>query len=356
MGKKIGLKEVLANEEGFFFFLFEHDRGLCQVLEAGPWFFGGKLLLLKKWYPQMKMVKDQVQKIPQWVQFYNVPLEFWTAACLSYIATSVGQPLYMDQLTAKCKRLGINKVCVEIYVNSDLLDSFDLGFSSGEVAVIGIKYPWKPLECFEGKTSGHSTSACPKKQGKQTAGGVSGPKLGRDKAPVNVTAKVHPVSVGVASVSPWMPVAGGKIESSSGVDKSGPSTVSMLPGVEELADVGVVQRPIQSVEVTHGKDGTAWRNVKMRRSGPSPKPGATTKSGATKNFSEVQVNSFSPLGVELEGAMFSSETASVVMADPQSSIAIDLNTVSSPVRVELDIDSNSCQERHRLTIHTHTQT
>lgn len=54
--------------------------------------------------------------------------------------------------------------------------------------------------------------------------------------------------------------------------------------------------------------------------------------------------------------MFSSETASVVMADPQSSIAIDLNTVSSPVRVELDIDSNSCQERHRLTIHTHTQT
>lgn len=42
---KFGLSDVLANDNGFFFFIFARDGDLFKVLEAGPWIIGGKLLV-----------------------------------------------------------------------------------------------------------------------------------------------------------------------------------------------------------------------------------------------------------------------------------------------------------------------
>lgn len=45
--EKFGICDVLSNEKGFFFFLFEGEK-FHQLLERGPWHFGGKLAS----YPQ----------------------------------------------------------------------------------------------------------------------------------------------------------------------------------------------------------------------------------------------------------------------------------------------------------------
>lgn len=39
--EKFGIREVLSNEKGFFFFLFEGER-FHELLERGPWHFKGK--------------------------------------------------------------------------------------------------------------------------------------------------------------------------------------------------------------------------------------------------------------------------------------------------------------------------
>lgn len=70
------LQEVLSNDKGFFFFMFKSREDFLRIIDLGPWHFGGKLLLLKKWEPGMVFEKEQLSKIPIWVQFYNIPFEY----------------------------------------------------------------------------------------------------------------------------------------------------------------------------------------------------------------------------------------------------------------------------------------
>ena len=51
----------------------------------------------------MNRNKENVAKILVWVQLHNVPLEYWTAKGLSYLASDVGTPLYADAVTESCK-------------------------------------------------------------------------------------------------------------------------------------------------------------------------------------------------------------------------------------------------------------
>ncbi|KAF7144738.1 hypothetical protein RHSIM_Rhsim04G0128800 [Rhododendron simsii] len=76
----------------------------CKVMESGPWPIAGNLMILKKWRPQMVLQKEQMSSIPICVHFSNVPLEFWNAEGLIYIASAIGEPLYADDKTetGKC--------------------------------------------------------------------------------------------------------------------------------------------------------------------------------------------------------------------------------------------------------------
>ncbi|XP_028087316.1 uncharacterized protein LOC114288025 [Camellia sinensis] len=100
MWKNKGLKEVLANGEGFIFFIFDNPECCFEVLEGGPWYIGGFNIILKKWKRMMKLSKDKVTKVPVWVRFYNIPLEYWDDDGLGRITSAVGNPLFTDQLTA----------------------------------------------------------------------------------------------------------------------------------------------------------------------------------------------------------------------------------------------------------------
>lgn len=64
----------------------------------------------------MSFEKEQLSKIPIWVQFSNVPLEFWNEEGLSYIASAVGVPLCADAAIESGKRLSYARICVEISV------------------------------------------------------------------------------------------------------------------------------------------------------------------------------------------------------------------------------------------------
>ncbi|KAF7126741.1 hypothetical protein RHSIM_Rhsim11G0147600 [Rhododendron simsii] len=136
--EKCGIREVLSNEKG-------------------------KLLILKLWYPHLKLEKEQLSTIPLWVHFFNVPLELWTGSGLSYVASSVGRPLYADHLTESGQRLSFAKICVEVDCSSPLPSSFDLKYANGDMVEIRVQYPWKPMMCSDYMVFGHGVSNCPKK-------------------------------------------------------------------------------------------------------------------------------------------------------------------------------------------------
>ena len=130
---KEGLQEVIAQANGFIFFLFASASGLNAILERGPWFIAGRFLVLKRWERNLNFSAEaSLSKLPVWVLLYNVPVEFWTQKGLSYISSALGKPLFADSATLSRRRLDFARVCIELDANSQLIEEFDLESGSSD--------------------------------------------------------------------------------------------------------------------------------------------------------------------------------------------------------------------------------
>ncbi|XP_028120127.1 uncharacterized protein LOC114317570 [Camellia sinensis] len=159
MWKNKGLVDILKNDDGFFFFMFENRDYCIDVLEGGPWYVGGFLLILKQWHRMMKLSKEDKKTIPIWVKFHNIPLEYWDGDGLGRIASAVGVPLFMDQLTSSGSRISFARVCVDISAVSEFPDSFII--TSGDVSMnIHVEYQGVPSRCMHCHVFGHETKTC----------------------------------------------------------------------------------------------------------------------------------------------------------------------------------------------------
>ncbi|CAL5357362.1 unnamed protein product [Camellia sinensis] len=161
--KNKDLKSVLSTSNGFVFFMFDTIDSSTAVVKDGPWFIGGYFIVLKKWHSMMKLSKDQLDKIPIWVKLFNVLMEYWGDNGLSRITSVIGEPLYMDKLTAHGDRVSFAKVCVEIGVDSILPADF-LIKCEGKSIEVRVKYLWKPAKCTKCKVFGHADDRCIKTQ------------------------------------------------------------------------------------------------------------------------------------------------------------------------------------------------
>ncbi|KAG5557275.1 hypothetical protein RHGRI_007517 [Rhododendron griersonianum] len=113
-----------------------------QIVEAGSWHFGGRLMVLQQWSPDLEFEKEGLNRLPIWVQLHDVPLQLWTAPGLSYIASSVVRPLYADGMTETGKRISYAKICVEVTVDSPLHHSDEIGEAAGVVNMAGPGKVW----------------------------------------------------------------------------------------------------------------------------------------------------------------------------------------------------------------------
>ncbi|GJX34225.1 zinc knuckle CX2CX4HX4C containing protein [Tanacetum coccineum] len=72
---KHGLKRIVMNSKGLFFFNFDSRAGLEAVLEGGPWFIRKSLIILKKWSMDTRLLKEELTLIPIWVKLHDVPIQ-----------------------------------------------------------------------------------------------------------------------------------------------------------------------------------------------------------------------------------------------------------------------------------------
>ncbi|GJS13016.1 zinc knuckle CX2CX4HX4C containing protein [Tanacetum coccineum] len=72
---KHGLKRIMMNSKGFFFFKFDSKAGLEAVLENGPWMIRNTLIILKNWSVSTSLLKEELTRIPIWVKLHDVPLQ-----------------------------------------------------------------------------------------------------------------------------------------------------------------------------------------------------------------------------------------------------------------------------------------
>ncbi|XVE75051.1 hypothetical protein DITRI_Ditri12bG0066400 [Diplodiscus trichospermus] len=125
--------------------------------------FKTSLLLSGNGNQVMSSLDFDLAKIPIWLHLRNVPLELFTRSGLSYIASAVGIPLYMDRITTSYQRLAYAKVCVEIKVSSEIPSSIEVRMKDGSPVSISMEVPWHQQRCKNCSLFGHSPNTCQRK-------------------------------------------------------------------------------------------------------------------------------------------------------------------------------------------------
>ncbi|GJZ72421.1 RNA-directed DNA polymerase, eukaryota, reverse transcriptase zinc-binding domain protein [Tanacetum coccineum] len=140
MWGKFGIRDIISDDNN-------HEDGMNNVLEQSPWLINGKPLVVQKWDPDMNIVKSEPKSIPMWVKMYNVPLEAWNVKGISSIASRVGKPVMMHQVTANMchsgvARLGYARVLVEIDAENGYTDKIEIIYRDADKNVKRSFWPW----------------------------------------------------------------------------------------------------------------------------------------------------------------------------------------------------------------------
>ncbi|GJU20786.1 zinc knuckle CX2CX4HX4C containing protein [Tanacetum coccineum] len=183
---KHGLKMIMMNAKGFFFFKFDTRAGLEAVLEGGPWMICNSPIILEKWSMDTSWLKEELTRISIWVKLHDVPLYVFEEDGISLIAT---------------------------LIEADLVDVATIGIPSltgdgSTKETIRVEYEWRPPTCDTCKIFGHIVDGCLKKvvatpRVNLTNDGVQQLKRYEPKAATSVPMKVVS-NMSSTSKSPFM--------------------------------------------------------------------------------------------------------------------------------------------------------
>ncbi|GJS91495.1 sodium/hydrogen exchanger 6 [Tanacetum coccineum] len=151
---KYGLKRIMVNAKGFFFFKFDSRTSLDAVLEEGPWMICNSLIILKKWSVNTSLKKEEMSRIPIWVKLHDVPIQVFKEDGISLISSYLGKLIMLDSYTTTmCKeswgRSSFARCLIEINAEVEFTESITIGIPELEGTdyikeTIRVKYEWKP--------------------------------------------------------------------------------------------------------------------------------------------------------------------------------------------------------------------
>lgn len=117
------------------------------MLNGGPYFVFGRLLLLKIRPFCFEFDKDCFSSMPNWVNLPDLPLECWSPDALSKIATKIGTPITTDRLTATMENMSYARVLVEVDVLKELIRSVHLKLPSRSSRAQRVVFEFEPKFC-----------------------------------------------------------------------------------------------------------------------------------------------------------------------------------------------------------------
>ncbi|GJZ30913.1 retrotransposon protein, putative, ty1-copia subclass [Tanacetum coccineum] len=171
-GKYGLINSMLDSSTGILSFPFGSMDGLDAMLENGPWFIRNNSLILKKWNPNVNLMKEDVGNVLVWVKLHGIPVTAFSEDSFSAISTRLGTPLMLDSYTSDMciqswGRSSYARALIEVPDNVELKDiivvampKFDgEGFYTCNVRV---EYEWKPPRCACCKVFGHVQDGCHK--------------------------------------------------------------------------------------------------------------------------------------------------------------------------------------------------
>lgn len=131
-----------------------------HILSQCLWQIDGQTMFVAKWAPGMNQEKPELSSVPVWLDFLDVPLQFFNEDALKEIAGLVGKPLYIHPSTLNLSNLEVAKVYTIIDPRKPLPEAVNARFESGDVRRIRVTSPWLPSVCGHCLKVGHTISRC----------------------------------------------------------------------------------------------------------------------------------------------------------------------------------------------------
>ncbi|GKC11853.1 RNA-directed DNA polymerase, eukaryota, reverse transcriptase zinc-binding domain protein [Tanacetum coccineum] len=130
MWNRFGLRDVIAENE-IFFFKFQDEEGIKEVINNGPWMVNNKPMYVQKWCIDMCLDKVEPKKLPVWVKMLKMPMEAWSVKGISALASSLGKLIIMDEVTTRMcvtsvRRIGFARVLIEIDAEKEIKDRIEI--------------------------------------------------------------------------------------------------------------------------------------------------------------------------------------------------------------------------------------
>ncbi|GJT74838.1 putative reverse transcriptase domain-containing protein [Tanacetum coccineum] len=135
--KKFGLVCVMMKSKGFFSFKFASIEGMNGVLENGLWFIRYAPIILKKWTPNVDLLKEDMNSFPIWVKFYDIPIVAFTADGLSVMDTKLGNPIMLNSYTSSMclqswGRMDYARALIDIRADRELKEDMIIAILNGK--------------------------------------------------------------------------------------------------------------------------------------------------------------------------------------------------------------------------------
>ena len=111
--------------------------------------------------PGMSPAMPVLIEAPVWLEFREVPPQFFNEESLVRVAGIVGDPLYLHPSTANLTDLEVAKVFTIVNLSVPLPEAVNAQFESGEVVRVGVSCPWLPPTCSFCNETGHTLRRCP---------------------------------------------------------------------------------------------------------------------------------------------------------------------------------------------------
>lgn len=132
-----------------------------RVLSQGMWHIEKQSMFVAKWEPGLQPELPELTSALVWLEFRNVPPQFYSEEALEHIAGLVGDPLFLHPNTANMLNLDVARVFTIVDPSKALPEAVNVRFESGHTQRIDVSCPWLPPTCEHYNEVGHSIKRCP---------------------------------------------------------------------------------------------------------------------------------------------------------------------------------------------------
>lgn len=150
-------------ESNLFSFQFSDRRDLERVLSMEPWTFNKHILVLKEANPNIQPSAMEMDSVPFWVRFYDVPLSGRKEEILEQIGSRFGTVLEIDKSTVKGMGRSV-RMKILLNLGKPLRKGTKICIDKAATIWLPVKYERLQSFCYWCGRLGHSVIECEDKE------------------------------------------------------------------------------------------------------------------------------------------------------------------------------------------------